>query len=233
MTTFVCVHGAFRGGWAFGPVRRHLQRAGHDLFTPSLTGMGDRSHLRPADLGLSTWVTDVVSLIEQHDLRDVMLVGHSQGGLVITAASQQCHERLAGLVFLDAPEPLDGQRGVDLGPPVPMGVEAPPLPPRGTWLPPTPLTAESGLSNELVDWINERLCATPLAPSLDPVVMGDAAGAIERHRLVASQTPAGYPSAVTRQRHDREGVAYAVIDAPHDLIVSHPEAVANWLADLT
>jgi len=232
MTTFVCVHGAFRGGWAFEAVGRELVRLGHDVHAPSLTGMGDRSHLRPANLGLSTWVDDVVSTLERHDLRDVVLVGHSMGGLVITAAAPHCAGRVAALAFIDAPEPRDGERGVDLGPPLPADVEAPPLPPRDTWMAPTPLTEASGLTAELIEWVNQRLCDTPLAPSLDPVELGSAGESIARHRLFAARTPPGYPSTVTRARLDAEGVASDVLDAPHDLILTHPVAVAAWLAKL-
>lgn len=232
MTTFVCVHGAFRGGWAFAEVSDELVRLGHEVHAPSLTGMGDRSLVRPLDLGLSTWIADVVSIVEGDDLRDVVLVGHSMGGLVISAAVQQCADRVAALAFIDAPEPRDGERGVDLGPPPPDGVAPPPLPPRDTWMAPTPLTATSGLSLELVEWVNRRLCETPLAPSLDPVELAAAVGSISRHRLFASRTPAGYPSTVTRARLDDEGVDYDLLDGPHDLILSHPVAVADWLANL-
>lgn len=120
MTTFVLVHGAFRGGWAWRFVRAGLVEQGHEVWTPSLAGMGDRAHLTAADgppVRLSTWVQDLASLLETHDLRDVVLVGHSQGGLVLAAAADTVHARVARLVFLDAPVPEDGERGIDLNPP--------------------------------------------------------------------------------------------------------------------
>ena len=86
MSTYVLVHGAFRGGWAWGAVERLLVAAGDEVHAPSLTGMGDRVHLRPTGapyVQLSTWVEDLVSLFHTYDLNDVVLVGHSQGGLVI------------------------------------------------------------------------------------------------------------------------------------------------------
>ena len=87
MATFVLIHGAFRGGWSWQRVRRLLQAAGHEVFAPSLTGAGERVHLSNADVTLETWINDVVKLLEYEDLREVLLVGHSQGGVVITAAS--------------------------------------------------------------------------------------------------------------------------------------------------
>ena len=119
MATFVLVHGAFRGGWSWGPVRERLQALGHDVRTPSLTGMGDRAHLRPLLSGvlhLQVWVDDVASLIRDADLREVALVGHSQAGLVIGPAARAARDRVASIAYLDAPAPRPGERGVDIGP---------------------------------------------------------------------------------------------------------------------
>ena len=125
MTSFVLVHGAFRGGWAWGRVRRLLSAQGHEVFSPSLTGMGDRAHLRPEPLGLSVWVDDVVALVVTEDLTDVVLVGHSQGGMVISAVAERLPGPLAHLVYLDAPVAQPGDRGVDLSGPLPPGVDLP------------------------------------------------------------------------------------------------------------
>ena len=227
MTTFVCVHGAFRGGWSFDLVAHELERRGHEVHAPSLTGMGGEA-VRPATVGLADWVADVVTVVERDDLTDVVLVGHSQGGLVITAAAERCRDRLASLAYLDAVEPLDGQRGVDLLP-IPAGVERPPLPPADTWLPPTPLDPASGLPPELLAWANDRLCPTPLRPSLDTVTITAVGRSVPRSYLFCQRTPAGYPSAATRARLVADGVAVDVIDAPHDVVLSHPVEVADWL----
>lgn len=229
MTTFVCVHGAFRGGWSYSLVADELRRLGHLVFTPSLTGMGDRRDERPSHLGLDTWIDDIGDLLTLHDLSDVILVGHSQGGLVITAGAELCHERLSALAYIDAVEPRAGERGVDQLA-RPAGSVAAPLPPRGTWLSPTPLDEASGLSVELIDWSNERLCQTPLGPSLDAVVLSAAGMAVPRYRLFCERTPTGYPSVATRRRLDAEQVPYDVIDAPHDVLLSDPAGVADWLA---
>lgn len=228
MTTFVCVHGAFRGGWSYALVAEELRRRGHLVLTPSLTGMGDRREERPSQIGLDTWIDDIVQLLSVHDLSDVILVGHSQGGLVTTAAAERCHERLSAIAYIDAVEPRSGERGVDLLPRSDGSVAAS-LPPRGTWLSPTPLDEASGLSAELVDWSNERLCETPLGPSLDVVVLGESARAVPRYRLFCERTPTGYPSVATRRRLDAAHIPYDVIDAPHDVLLSDPAGVADWL----
>ena len=101
------VHGAWHGGWCWRFVRPLLK--GHDVFTPSLTGLGERTHLARPDINLDTHIADVVSLLEMEDLRDVILVGHSYGGMVVTGAADRAHERIQRLVYLDAFVPENGK----------------------------------------------------------------------------------------------------------------------------
>jgi len=109
MTTFVLVHGAWSGAYRWRKVRPLLTRAGHDVFSPSLTGLGDREHLLSREINLSTHIEDVVKVIEVEDLRDVVLVGHSYGGMVVTGAADRVADRIAHLVYVDAFLPADGQ----------------------------------------------------------------------------------------------------------------------------
>ena len=115
MATFVIVHGAFGGGWEWTPVADRLRGSGHDVFTPTLTGMGERSHLGPR-VGLSTQVDDVVSVLEFEDLEDVVLCGASYGGMAVTGAADRVAERIAMVIYIDALVPSDGQAGLDLLP---------------------------------------------------------------------------------------------------------------------
>lgn len=114
MTTFVLVHGAWGGAHGFRHVRRLLTRAGHEVFTPSLTGIGERVHLTGPQVTLSTHVSDVVHQILYEDLRDVVLLGFSYGGMVVTGALDHVADRLRALVYLDAFVPADGQSVLDL-----------------------------------------------------------------------------------------------------------------------
>jgi pimeloyl-ACP methyl ester carboxylesterase len=116
MASFVLVHGAWGGGWYWRDVARPLRAAGHEVFAPTLTGLGERAHLGRASIDLDTHVRDVVQLLEYEDLRDVVLVGHSLAGMVITGVSNEVPRRLARLVFLDADLPRDGQSRFDLQP---------------------------------------------------------------------------------------------------------------------
>jgi pimeloyl-ACP methyl ester carboxylesterase len=107
--TFVLVHGAWHGGWCWRDVARALRLRGAEVFTPTLTGMGERQHLRAAYQGLSTFVDDVVAVITQEELTNVTLVGHSFGGMVITGVADRLQDRIKRLVYLDAAVPRDGQ----------------------------------------------------------------------------------------------------------------------------
>jgi pimeloyl-ACP methyl ester carboxylesterase len=111
MSTYVLVHGAWHGGWCWRFIRPLLK--GHEVFAPSLTGLGERKHLARADIDLETHIQDVVSILEFEDLRDVTLVGHSYGGMVITGAADRAHHRIKRLVYLDAFVPENGKCALD------------------------------------------------------------------------------------------------------------------------
>jgi pimeloyl-ACP methyl ester carboxylesterase len=111
----VLVAGAGLGGWAFARMTPALRAAGHDVHPVTLTGTGDRAHLNGPHLDLSAWVTDVVAHLETEELTDVVLVGHSFGGVVTTAVAERAAGRLARLVYLDAVVPADGDSAFSVG----------------------------------------------------------------------------------------------------------------------
>ena len=114
MTTYVLVHGAWRGSFGFRHVRRALQRAGHEASAPCLTGLGERAHLASPQIGLTTHIHDVVNHVLYEDLDDIVLLGYSYGGVVVTGCLDHVHERVRELVYLDAFVPADGQSMADL-----------------------------------------------------------------------------------------------------------------------
>jgi pimeloyl-ACP methyl ester carboxylesterase len=117
MSTFVLVHPAWLGGWCWRKLVPLLRAGGHDVHTPTLTGLGDRAHLAHPGVDLATHVTDIVNTLVYGDLDDVILVGNSSGGMVITGVAEQVLERIAEIVYLDAFVPEDGQSLLDLVPP--------------------------------------------------------------------------------------------------------------------
>jgi pimeloyl-ACP methyl ester carboxylesterase len=116
-TTYVLVHRAWHGSWSWKRVRKSLRDAGHHVFTPTLTGLGERSHLNSASVDLSTHIADIVNLLRWEDLSGVVLCGHSYGGHVISGVADQVPDRVRALVYLDACVPADGESLFDLHPP--------------------------------------------------------------------------------------------------------------------
>ncbi|MDI9569324.1 MAG: alpha/beta fold hydrolase [Pseudomonadota bacterium] len=117
MAAYVLVHGATAGGWIWPPVPELLRRQGHTVHAPTLTGLGERSHLLRPDIDLNTHITDIVNVFRFEDLRDALLVGHSYGGAVIAGVAERIPERIRRLIYLDALIPEDGQAVKDLYPP--------------------------------------------------------------------------------------------------------------------
>src|SRR5688572_1955574 len=109
MATYVLIHGAWHGGWCWKLVAPALRRAGHEVYAPSLTGLGERRHLASRAIDLEAHVRDVVELLEMEDLSGVVLLGHSYGGMVVTGAADRVPERISQLVYLDAFVPENGK----------------------------------------------------------------------------------------------------------------------------
>lgn len=115
MPTFVLIPGGWRGGWSVTPLARKLRALGHEVFTPTLTGLGERVHLAAsARLNLDTHILDVANLLAFEDLHDVILCGHSYAGMVVSGVADRMPERLAALVYVDAFVPEDGEAWWDL-----------------------------------------------------------------------------------------------------------------------
>jgi len=216
VTTFVLVHGAFRGGWSWDRVRPLLERAGHDVRTPTLSGTA---------AGLDTWVGDVVAAIGADP---VVLVGHSQGGVVVREVAVRHPELVTQLVYLDAAVPDPGERAVDVAP---APVDDSLLPPRDAIIPARPLTAGGDMDEATVEWINGLLEPTPFAPSLDRMSPGTPT--VPATYAFCTDTPPAYPCGTTRSRLDERGTPYVWIEAGHDAPLTRPEAVAELLLGTT
>lgn len=207
MSTFVLVHGAFRGGWAWDRVAPLLRAAGHEVHAPTLADDAT---------SLDRWVEAVLPYAAGDD---VVLVGHSQGGVVVREVALRIPVR--AVVYVDAAVPDPGERAVDLG------ASPTQLPPRETVVPPRPLEPAGDLDAATATWMNERLAPVPLAPSLDPASPGEPTAATTY--VFCTDTPAAYPCGTTRSRLDERGIPYAWIEAGHDAPLTRPEAVAEHL----
>jgi pimeloyl-ACP methyl ester carboxylesterase len=116
MATFVLVHGAWSGGLIWRNVARTLRKADHDVYTPTLTGLGERRHLLNREIDLDTHVQDILGVIDYEDLSGFVLVGHSYGGMVVTGVADAVPDRVGSLVYLDAFVPENGQSLVSIVP---------------------------------------------------------------------------------------------------------------------
>jgi pimeloyl-ACP methyl ester carboxylesterase len=206
-----------------------LGTRGIDAVAVTLTGCTPGSERLGTRVSLSEWVDDVVAAATEGTAADesVVLVGHSQGGIVTTAAAERLTDRDVTLLHLDAPVPSDGQRGVELNPP---GVPAPPDDlDAALWLPARPVGPEQGFHDQaLRDFVNERLVPTPLGPSLDPVARSRTD--VAESFAFCTDTPATYPCWSTRLRLDAIGAEYVMISSHHDAPLLAPSLVADLIA---
>lgn len=114
MTTYLLCQGAWRGGWYWNRVARILRAAGHVVFTPTYTGLGERAHLLTREVDLETHIADIEGVIHCEELEDFVLVGHSYGGMVVTGVADHAWEKISSLIYMDAALPRDGQSMADL-----------------------------------------------------------------------------------------------------------------------
>jgi pimeloyl-ACP methyl ester carboxylesterase len=168
MATYGPVHGSHHGGWCWRKVTPLLRAAGHAVLTPTLTGLGERVHLAAPGVGLGTHIQGVVNVLEFEDLADVVLVGHSSGGRVITGVADRVPERLGHLVYLDAALPLDGESGLDAYPPAAQAAMRERARTQGKgWYHPVPATEEPlwGIT-DAADWawVRSKAVPQPFAP---------------------------------------------------------------------
>ncbi|MEX1009329.1 MAG: alpha/beta hydrolase [Acidimicrobiia bacterium] len=233
MATYVLVHGGAHGGWCYQRVARLLRSAGHEVYTPTMTGLGERSHLLSPGIGLDLHITDIAAVLHYEDLRDVILVGHSYGGMVITGAADRAAERVGRIVYLDAANPVNGQSLVDVAGPI---IEA--TRPAGQVVDGVELvllpSPEAGRFYGVTDpddvaWMADRLTGHPWGCFEQPLRLTNEADlwAIPQYHIVCTSTLA------TREPELMEKARAAgrlwEIDTGHDLMITEPEAVADAL----
>jgi pimeloyl-ACP methyl ester carboxylesterase len=231
MSTFLLVHGAWHGGWCWQRVTPLLESAGHRVLAPSLTGYGDKAHLLGPDVGPDTHVDDIVTLLAGLD--DVILVGHSYAGLVISAAANRVPDRVAHLVYLDAMVPVDGETAVDVQPVSRQLIDAadgwriPPLPEQ-----PAPFGLFGVTDPADVAWLRAKLSDQPVRCLQQPVRLDNpAAEKIPRtHIHCVGAKPAG----ITRRpvpAIQPNGSPSQVFELPtgHDCMITMPAELSELL----
>jgi pimeloyl-ACP methyl ester carboxylesterase len=229
--TFVLIHGAWHGGWCWRPVQRRLEARGATVYAPSLTGLGDRKHLNDPKVNLSTHVADVVDLLETEELEQVVLVGHSYAGMVVTGAAAKVPKRLASVVYLDAFVPESGQSMFDLSNPkfVAHWREKAKTAGDGWRVPPMLDAKAMGLSGALAQRVDKKLTAQSIATfdeklSFDPKALAGLKRAYFRAGAFGGFGP-------TAERVKKDGWAVRSIDSGHDVMLAHPDELAQALLE--
>lgn len=241
MANFVLVHGAWHGGWCWRDTAAALRTAGHAVFTPTHTGVGERSHQSAENITLETHVRDVCGCIEWEELNDVILVGHSYGGMVITGVADRMAERIQALVYLDAFVPEHGDSLIGLLPKaLPAEVAAQFIGAfRGTALDKNcglmqPIPAEMfGIAAANRAWVDRRCVPQALATFEMPLLLtGNHARVTQRLYILAD----GWDPSPFRHFAARcEGAAgWRVVKLPcsHDVMVDMPKELAAELLKL-
>jgi pimeloyl-ACP methyl ester carboxylesterase len=226
MSTYVLVHGAWGGSFGWRKVRPLLQQAGHQVFTPSLTGLGERAHLATPEVNLSTHIQDVYNAIWYEDLSDIILVGHSYGGMVVTGVADRMPERIQHLVYLDAFLPADGQSLYDLG-----GGQRP----ADDWrVPPPPRTEDP--NDPEVQWNNARRLPHPRATLEEKVRLSAPLESrpFSLTYIVATGRPDPGPVFDRTAERLRGNPRWTVreIDGGHGMIRTNPEGLVRLFLEL-
>jgi len=230
MRTYVLVHGGGHGGWCYQRLAPLLRKEGHEVYTPTLTGLGERAHLLRPDVDLDTHITDVVSLLKYEGLTDVILVGHSYRGMVITGIADRAPDRVGHLVFLDAATPVNGESlamharaimdGLRAGMQVVNGVEL-------VMFPSVEMAHYLGVTSpEEVTWLVERLTPHPWKSFAQPLRLTNEAALwkIPQTHIVCTSTLASRDRARMNQL---TGGRVWDIDTGHNLMITEP----RWTAD--
>lgn len=234
MTTYVLVSGAGLGGWTWQSVTRLLEANGHQVYAPSLTGAGDRAHLLSPDVDLETHVNDVANLLFYEDLHNVVLVGHSYGGVVITGTADRLYDRVSRLVYLDAPMGLSHTEIF------PAAGDPSQFPRRIVddvelmVFPNEDLVAFYGITDpDEVKWVMQRMTPHPWKASGQRLVVKNPAEleAIPRYHIVASQTVELGAHAALPATERVQG-RYFQVEGPHALMVAEPHATAELLMNI-
>lgn len=233
MVTFVLVHGAWHGGWCWQRVTPLLRAAGHEVWTPTLTGLGERSHLANANIDLHTHVQDVVQVLEFEDLSDIILVGHSYGGMVITGVSERAAHRLRQVVYLDAFVPRHGQALLDLVTPQFRVAVQQQAHATGGLIPPFPVREYGIFAEEDVQWVEPKLAPHPFQTLATPVSLTNPAALALPKTYVYCNNPAmGFFEAFAERTRSEHGWRYRELATGHDAMVTMPRELTTLLLEL-
>lgn len=229
MTTFVLVHGAWHGGWCYKRVARLLRGAGHEVYTPTLTGLGERAHLMSRSIDLGTHIQDIVGVIRYEELSDVVLCGHSYGGMVIAGVAEQIAATVRSLVYLDAFVPENGKSLFDYLPAEQSDQMRTDAAQNGEGYKVTPIPAAAFAVNDKdAAWVDAMCVKQPLATFEQKLALSGRRGPKRVYVLAAAWDPSPFQQFGARLKDDRNWQFFSIA-CGHDVMVDRPQELANTL----
>jgi pimeloyl-ACP methyl ester carboxylesterase len=227
--TFVLVHGAWHGGWCYARVADLLRARGQRVYTPTLTGLGERAHLATPQIDLSLHVTDIVNVLRYEDLRDVVLCGHSYGGMVISGVVERAPERIAALVYLDAFVPEDGQSLHDLVPEAQRERQREAALAGGGFIAPI-RAAHFGVNEADRAYVDAQCGPHPFETMRERLVLTGARERVAHKTYLRAGAYTSIPFDAAKERlTGAPGWIVESIPAGHDVMLDAPEALATAL----
>ncbi len=233
MATFVLVHGAWHGSWCWKRVRRELQGQGHDVFTPTLTGLADRSHLLSRQVTLETHILDIVNLIRWEELSDIVLCGHSYGGAVISGVADRMPDRIRALVYLDAFVLEDGENVAQHVPEAQANqlIDGATKVGEGWKVPPIPAEVFN-VNGQDRDWVNRQCTMQPIETIQQRISL---AGNIKKIRnvtfILATGFVEGSPFPPFYEKAKAKGWNTVALTCGHEVMLDRPEELTRVLLD--
>jgi|SRR5215510_8067408 len=230
--TFVLVHGAWHGGWCWRRVADLLGERGYKVYAPTLTGLADRSHLLGPAVGLATHILDVVNLIKWERLTDIILVGHSYAGFVVSGAVEEVGSAVCSLVFLDAFLPDDGQALVEVTAPASRDAIMAAVQRGDVGVPPRSAALFHVNENDRA-WVDAMCTPQPTAAMVDKVKLSGARERVARKTYVraADYPNPAFDAAFARVRSD-PGWRCLAVPCGHDVMVDMPERLTEILLEV-
>jgi pimeloyl-ACP methyl ester carboxylesterase len=235
--TFVLVHGTGHGGWCWQFIAPILRAAGHNVYTPTLTGLGASSHLLNEinRISLGTHVRDITNMLFYEDLSDVILVGHSYGGMVITGVAAKQPQRLAHLVYLDAYLPLEGENEIAIWPPAQKEKYFAEIASGATSRAPIPPSMLGISDPKMSQWVQERSTPHPYSTYEDPPPTPDnpvQTASIPRTYIHCTQGPfSSWMQPFAARARKLRWVVYTM-EAGHDVMITHLNELSKILLQI-
>jgi len=229
--TFLVCHGAWSAGWAWKKMHPLMNKAGHRLVTPTYTGLGERAHLANPSIDLETHIEDMLNVIKYEDLRDIVLIGHSYGGMVATGVADRARDRVVQLIYLDAFVPDDGQSLLDLNQPARQRMQELAKDGDGWRVPPNPTPPDTPPTD--LEWLTERRVDMPIKCFLMPLELRGGELTLPRSYIYATRiAPADTFGQFAERTKSGAGWHYHEIDASHSPHVTAPEALMALLGKI-